>query len=108
MLDLNTSYFPFHTLRTCSENKIIAVDKRDLYAVRTGSVKVGRKETRERGRYIVIVIGLQRKTFPERLLESIKIGWRLSIETAGLDSPSLGGPEASFVPALQSDYREVF
>ena len=110
MLDLNTSYFLFHTLSTRSENKITSVGKRDLYAVVIELVKVGQKETRERGRYIDVVLDLQRKRFPERslYLGSSKIDWRLSTETAGLDSPSLGGLGASFVPALQSDYREVF
>lgn len=43
MLDLNTSYFLFHTLSTCSENKIIAVGKRVLNAVGIESMKAGQK-----------------------------------------------------------------
>lgn len=68
MLDLNTSYFLFHTLSAHSENIIIAVGKRNLYAVAIELVKVGQKETRERGRYIGVVLDLRRKMFPERSL----------------------------------------
>lgn len=68
MLDLNTSYFLFHTLNTCSENKIIAVGKRDLCAVGIESVNVGQKETREMGRYVDVVLDVRRKRFPERSL----------------------------------------
>lgn len=57
MLNLNT-YFLFHTLSTCIENKIIEVGKKDLYAVGVELVKLGHKEARERRRYIDVVLDL--------------------------------------------------
>lgn len=108
-MQFNATHFLFHTLSICCENKIIAVGQWDLYAGGKELVKVGRKENRDKGRYID-VLDLRRKRFPERplYLGSHKTNWRLSTETAGLGSPALGGPAVSFVPALQGDYREVF
>ena len=57
MLDLNTNFLS-HTLSICSEHKIIAVDKRDLYSGSIESVKVGQKESKERGIYIDVDIDL--------------------------------------------------